>query len=211
MMDMNEIYLPDFCRRERKVRDMSQAELAEASGITPYRVFSLEAGKGMVTITEAVEILRALGYRSRINNMAMTLENIASEVKARRAYMDKTQTELAEIAGVSKSTVVKMERWKPVLFENAQSVFLAAGLHPTVEERVKPRLGGDLSTLCRQIRAEQRISQRELAERADVCWQTVQQFEHGDVYPRIDNVEAIFKSLGYEITIQKAAGNERIS
>lgn len=202
-MELNDISLSELCRIERKKQSMNQTALAERCGMTLYRIHSLETGTGIVTFGEGLKILEALGYGTFLDGERLDTETAGQAVRNKRICKDLTQNEVAEKAGVSKSTVRKMEGNKPIRFENAEYILTVVGVKPEVVQRDKPRRNGDLSKLCRSIRAERGLTQRELADRAYVSWQTVQQFECGNIYPRIDTIEAIFKGLGYRIAIEE--------
>ena len=117
-------------------------------------------------------------------------------------YLDLTQDNVAVWAGISKGTVRKTERGEPVRFENAEFVMIAVDVRPVLRNMNSPKKTGDLKTICKEIRRSEGLTQKELADKSYVSWQTVQQFEHGDICPRIDTCEAIFNALGYRIAIE---------
>lgn len=203
LMILNKISLGDFCKAERKKQCLSQTELGEKCGLSLYKINSLENGSGATLLKEGLDILEALGYETQIDGEKATIEILGEAVKRKRIYLDLTQQEAADKAGISKQTIRKIERGLPTRFENAVYVFTAMGLFPKVIQIKEPvKKSGELNKLCRNIRNEEGLTQKELAEKSYVCWQTIQQFEVGDVSPRIDTAEAIFKGLGYRIVIE---------
>lgn len=210
MMDFTAISLPEFCKQQRKRRDWSQTELGDKCGMTLFRIHNLEATGAKITLEDGLRLIRALGYDVWLDGDRLSPEVAGESAKTRRYYLDLSQDDVAKKAGVSKSTVRKMENAKPVMFENAQFILQALDLIPTMVEIDRPKRSGGLSKLCRQIRREEGMTQKQLASKSYVCWQTVQQFEQGNVYPRIDTVEAIFKGLGYQLVVEEVP-DERLS
>lgn len=62
----------------------------------------------------------------------------------------------------------------------------------------------------KEEREKQKMSQKELAERADVTRRAVIYWENGQMKPSLENADKIFRALGISVTIglQPAAGKE---
>src|SRR5437867_11036198 len=62
------------------------------------------------------------------------------------------------------------------------------------------------ATMLRWARHLEGLTQRELAERAEVPQATVARIESGQITPRIDTVEKLLRVVGHELTIEPRPG-----
>lgn len=68
----------------------------------------------------------------------------------------------------------------------------------------------EYGSLIKEEREKQKMSQKELAERAGVTRRAVIYWENGQMKPSLENADKIFRALGISVTIglQPAAGKE---
>ncbi len=68
----------------------------------------------------------------------------------------------------------------------------------------------EYSKLIKEERERQKMSQKELAERAGVTRRAVIYWENGQMKPSLENADRIFRALSISVTIglQPAAGKE---
>lgn len=193
----------DFIRQKRKELHWTQEDLAEKTGLSHYRIFAIESGKGNLNFTEAIRILDALGYTLRVDGVVADI-NTREQIRDARIQQDKTQYEVAEKAGLYKSSIKKAEHGEPLQYANMEAIINALGMEITIEPRPDAgAMDASLRKACKAIRQENGLTQRQLAEKAGVAMQTISNFEQGSG-GTIETAEKIFSSVGYKITVVKA-------
>lgn len=122
-------------REARKARGWTQAELAERAGIAERTVRGLEAGGGGVAAFH--RSLAALNVVVSCRNAAAV--PIAEVIRTLRTRRGLSQRELARVAGVSRPTVVTLERGGMGRLAPLERVLtaLGAGAHLAPEGRAK--------------------------------------------------------------------------
>lgn len=98
------------------------------------------------------------------------LEEIGARLERARLDVDMTQARLAEEAGVSKSTVERLEKGRSVQFSNLIRVLRALGLLKNLSELVPPVGPRPVELLDMQGKQRQRASGRRFGESVDSEW-----------------------------------------
>jgi len=145
-------------KKHRKLRGMSLSRLAEKTGMTAYFVQRFESGRTRATVDTLNSFAKALdiepcmflwsktdfaklgrydGLRSVIskNNPRRihkdVLNRVGDRVRNRRFYMNLSQTELAEKAGIAQANISNVENGKTQI-ELATLIKLAIAMDCTV-------------------------------------------------------------------------------
>ncbi len=187
----------------RERLDLTQAELAELLGISKGGITSWETGRSVPSRENRLALLELSGTSreevdERLGREHMPAEMPPAEMKSIRERLDLTQTELAELLGVSKGAVTLWETGKSVPSRENRLALLE--LSGRSREEVDERLGRETPPLAgpevspddiRTFREELGLTQAEMAERLGVSANTISGWEVGRTAPRPSNLEKL--------------------
>ena len=78
-----------------------------------------------------------------VHSQALTSEEIGSVIRQRRKDMDVTLDNLSLVSGISRKTLIKLEKGGDVNFSTLTTVLGLLGLHLTFKPIVPPQKDGD--------------------------------------------------------------------